>query len=201
MLARWVTAWAATTTLMLAASLLLATPGALAQATTTLLGVPVPDRVAGLPHEAPTDFETDQPGMGYGVRFQRPDWTIDTYINDLKMKSIPDDPASAAVQAALEEAKGEIVNIEKRGDYAGLTMKDVFTIADIKGRGRFICVEYNYFHKRRAVDLDSYLCLAGARGEFFQIRMDTVKSKQTANEVRRFVEAWARAWIPVLWPS
>jgi hypothetical protein len=201
MLARWVTAWAATTTLMLAASLLLATPGALAQATTTLLGVPVPDRVAGLPHEAPTDFETDQPGMGYGVRFQRPDWTIDTYIYDLKMKSIPDDPASAAVQAALEEAKGEIVNIEKRGDYAGLTMKDVFTIADIKGRGRFICVEYNYFHKRRAIDLDSYLCLAGARGEFFQIRMDTVKSKQTANEVRRFVEAWARAWIPVLWPS
>jgi hypothetical protein len=199
--ARWASAWAATTILMLAASLLLATAGALAQTTTTLLGVPVPDRVSGLPHETPMDFETEQPGMGYGVRFRRPDWTIDTYIYDLKMKSIPDDPASAAVQAALEEAKGEIVNIEKRGDYAGLTMKDVFTIADTAGRGRFICVEYNYFHKRRAVDLDSYLCLAGARGEFFQIRMDTVKSKQPANEVRRFVEAWARAWIPVLWPS
>jgi hypothetical protein len=201
MLARWATARAATTISMLAASLLLATPGALAQTTTTLLGVPVPDRVSGLPHETPMDFETDQPGMGYGVRFRRPDWTIDTYIYDLKMKSIPDDPASAAVQAALDEAKGEIVNIEKRGDYAGLTTKDVFTIADTAGRGRFICVEYNYFHKRRAVDLDSYLCLAGARGKFFQIRMDTVKSKHPAAEVRRSVEAWARAWIPVLWPS
>jgi hypothetical protein len=160
---------------MLAATLLIAAPGALAQTTITLLGVPVPDRVSGLP----TDF----------------------YIYDLKMKSIPDDPASAAVQAALEEAKGEIVNTAKRGDYAGLTMKNVFTIADTAGRGRFTCVEYNYFHKRRAVDLDSYLCLAGARGEFFQIRMDTVKSKHPAAEVRRFVEAWARAWIPVLWPS
>src|ERR1700732_5275959 len=199
--ARWASAWAATTILMLAASLLLATAGALAQTTTTLLGVPVPDRVSGLPHETPMDFETEQPGMGYGVRFRRPDWTIDTYIYDLKMKSIPDDPASAAVQAALEEAKGEIVNIAKRGDYAGLTMKDVFTIADTAGRGRFICVEYNYFHKRRAVDLDSYLCLAGARAEFFQIRMDTVKGKPPAAEVRRVVEAWARAWIPVLWPS
>jgi len=117
------------------------------------------------------------------------------------MKSIPDDPTSAAVQAALEEAKGEIANIEKQGDYAGLTTKDAFTIADSAGRGRFVCVEYNYFHKRRAVDLDSYLCLAGARGKFFQIRMDTVKGKQPADEVRRTVEAWARAWMPVLWPS
>jgi hypothetical protein len=201
MLARWATAWVATAISMLAAVLLLAAPGALAQTTTTLLGVPVPDQVSGLPHQAPLDFETDHPGMGYGVRFPRPDWTIDIYIYDLKMKSIPDDPASAAVQAALEEAKGEIVSTAKRGDYAGLTMKDVFTIADTAGRGRFICVEYNYFHKRRAVDLDSYLCLAGARGEFFQIRMDTVKSKHPAAEVRRVVEAWARAWIPVLWPS
>jgi hypothetical protein len=201
MLARWATVWVGAAIVMLAASLLVATPGALAQTTTTLLGVPVPDQVSGLSHEAPMDFEAKQPGMGYGVRFPRPDWTIDIYIYDLKMKSIPDDPASAAVQAALEEAKGEIANIAKQGDYAGLTTKDTFTIADSAGRGRFVCVEYNYFHKRRAVDLDSYLCLAGARGEFFQIRMDTVKSKQPANEVRRFVEAWARAWIPVLWPS
>src|SRR5580704_769467 len=211
MLARWANAWVATTMAMLAASLLpatlvlatlvLATLGALAQTTTTLLGVPVPDRVSGLPHAAPMNFETNNPGMGYGVRFAHPDWTIDVYIYDLKMKSIPDNPASAAVQAALDEAKSEIVHIEKRGDYVGLTMKDTFTIADTAGRGRFICVEYNYFHKRRAVDLDSYLCLAGARGKFFQIRMDTVKSKHPAAEVRRFVEAWARAWIPVLWPS
>ena len=201
MLARWATAWAGAAIMMLAASFLLATPGAVAQTTTTLLGVPVPDQVSGLSHEAPMDFEAKQPGMGYGVRFPRPDWTIDIYIYDLKIKSIPDDPASAPLQAALDEAKGEIVNTAKRGDYVGLATKDVFTIADSAGRGRFVCAEYNYFHKRRAVDLDSYLCLAGARGEFFQIRMDTVKSKQPANEVRRFVEAWARAWIPILWPS
>jgi hypothetical protein len=199
--ARWAAAQAVTAISMLAASLLISALGALAQTTTTLLGVPVPDRVSGLPHEAPMDFETKQPGMGYGVRFPRPDWTIDIYIYDLQMKSIPDDPASAAVQAALEEAKGEIVNIAKRGDYAGLTMKGVFTIADTARRVRVTCVEYNYFHNRRAVDLDSYLCLAGARGEFFQIRMDTVKSKHTTAEARHVVEAWARAWIPVLWPN
>src|ERR1700722_6417303 len=102
MLARWATAWAAAAISVLAASSFIAAPGALAQATTTLLGVPVPDRVSGLPHEAPMDFETKEPGMGYGVRFPRPDWTVDIYIYDLKKKSIPEDPASAAVQAALE---------------------------------------------------------------------------------------------------
>jgi len=135
------------------------------------------------------------------VRFLRPDWTVDVYIYDLQMKSIPDDPASTAVQAAMEEAKGEIASIDKRGDYVGVTVKDTFTIADAAGRGRFVCAEYNYFHKRRAVDLDSFLCLAGARGEFVQLRMDTVKSPRAGNEARRVVEAWARAWIPVLWPG
>src|ERR1700721_3983670 len=102
MFARWATAWAAIAISMLAASLLIAAPGALAQTTTTLLGVPVPDRVSGLPHEAPMDFETKQPGMGYGVRFPRPDWTIAIYIYDLQIKPIPDDPASAGIQAAPE---------------------------------------------------------------------------------------------------
>lgn len=189
----------ATTILALAAALLATSPSSQAQ-TTTLLGVPVPDRVAGLAHEPPTDFETRTPGMGYAVRFVRADWTVDVFIYDLQMKSIPDNPASAAVQAALAEAKGEITGAEKRGDYVGVTLKDTFTIADITGRGRFICAEYNYFHKRRAVDLDSYLCLAGARGKFFQIRMDTVKSTRP-DETRRVVEAWARAWIPVIWPG
>jgi len=139
--------------------------------------------------------------MGYGVRFTRPGWTIDIYIYDLKMKSIPDDPASAAVQSAIDEAKDEIAAFEKKGNYVGVTLKNTFTINDAAGRARFSCAEYNYFHKQRAVDLDSFLCLAGARGKLFQIRMDTVKSTRSNDNPRTFVEAWTRAWIPVLWPA
>jgi hypothetical protein len=197
-LARRATGWTAIALLMLC--LLPVTPGALAQTPTMVLGVPLPDRVGGLSHQALSDFETRSPGMGYGVKFVRPDWAIDVYIYDLQMKAIPDDPASAAIQAALAEAKDEITAIEKRGDYSGVTLKNTFTIADAKGRGHFVCAEYNYLHKGRGVELDSFLCLAGARGKFFQMRMDTVKSAHD-DEARRFVEAWARAWMPVLWPG
>lgn len=187
--------------LALAVAVALAAGGAAAQTPTTLLGISIPDRVAGLSHLAPTDFEKDSPGMGYGIRFPSSDWTIDVYIYDLRMKSIPDDPNSAAVQSALSEAKDEIAEIAKRGDYQNVGLKDTLNIADAAGHARFVCAEYNYFHKRRGVDLDSYLCLAGVRGEFFQIRMDTAKNTAAANDARGFVKAWIGAWMPVLWPS
>jgi hypothetical protein len=194
-LATRATAWAAAAIF----GLLAVTPVVLAQ--TMVLGIPVPDQVGGMSHQPATDFESRSPGMGYGLRFPNSGWTIDVYIYDLQVKSIPDDPASAAVQGALQEAEDEIAAIEKRGDYTGVTRKDTFTIRDAAGRGRFVCAEYNYFSKRQGADLDSYLCLAGARGKFVQLRMDTLKSTSSAGGARRIVEGWARAWIPVLWSS
>jgi hypothetical protein len=174
--------------------------GAKAQSPTVILGVPVPDRVGGLTHQRPENFEKNSPGMGYGVRFDRPDWTIDVFIYDLRTKGITDDPNSAAVQSAVTEAKGEIEETARRGDYAKLAVTDTFSVADASGHTRFVCTEYNYFHKRRSVDLDSYLCLAGARGEFFQVRMDTTKPGHPADETRRVVQAFLVAWMPILWP-
>jgi hypothetical protein len=138
-------------------------------------GIPIPDQVGGISHQPPLDFESRSPGYGYGLRFPSSGWTIDVYIYDLKVKSIPDDPTSAAVQGALQEAQGEIAAIAKRDDYTGVTLKDTFTIRDAAGRGRFVCAEYNYFSNRQKADLDSYLCLAGARGQFVKLRMDTLK--------------------------
>jgi hypothetical protein len=66
---------------------------------------------------------------------------------------------------------------------------------------RFMCAEYNYLNKRRAVVLDSYLCLASVKGKFFQARMDTTKDARTAEDKRHFLQSWIAAWIPVLWPS
>lgn len=166
-----------------------------ASAQTTVAGISVPDQVGGISHQPPIDFESRSPGYGYGLRFPSSGWTIDVYIYDLQVKSIPDDPASAAVQGALQESEGAI---EKRSDYTGVTLKDTFTIRDAAGRARFVCVEYNYFSTRQKADLDSYVCLGGARGQFVKLRMDTLKSN---TEARRTVEGWARAWIPVFWSS
>jgi hypothetical protein len=166
-------------------------------APTEVLGVPIPDHVQGLPHLPPEDFESRSPGMGYGIRFLRPDWAIDIYIYDLGIKSIPDDPTSPEVQKALDEAKGEITELEQRGNYSGVTVKTEFTVRDSVGQARFVCVEYNYYHKGRATELDSYLCLAGVKNEFFNIRMDRPTDANSFAEARSFV----RAWTDVLWPS
>jgi hypothetical protein len=191
-LARRPTAWAAA----IFVGVLAVSPNASAQ--TTVAGISVPDQVGGISHQPPVDFETKSPGYGYGLRFPNPGWTIDVYIYDLQMKSIADDPASAEVQAALKESQGEIAAIAQRGDYTGVTLKDTFTISDTAGRARFTCAEYSYFSKRQNADLDSYLCLAGAKGQFVKLRMDTLKTNINA---RRTVEGWARAWMPVLWSS
>jgi hypothetical protein len=190
----WTATWAAAATFV--GGLLAVSPSALAQ--TTVAGISIPDQVGGMSHQPPTDFESRNPGFGYGLRFPSSTWTIDVYIYDLQMKSIADDPASAAVQGALREAEDEIATIEKRGDYVGVTLKDTFTVRDTAGRARFVCAEYNYFSKRQNADLDSYVCLAGAKGQFVKLRMDTRTSNTGA---RRTVEGWAHAWIPVLWSS
>jgi hypothetical protein len=193
-LAKRAVAWTAAA--MFVVGVFAASPNASAQ--TTVAGIAVPDQVGGISHQPPMDFETRSPGYGYGLRFPSSGWTIDVYIYDLQVKSIPDDPGSAEVQGALKESQGEIAAIEKRGDYTGVTQKDTFTIRDAAGRARFACAEYNYFSKRQNADLDSYLCLAGAKGQFVKLRMDTLKTNTGA---RSTVEKWARAWMPVLWSS
>jgi hypothetical protein len=170
-----------------------------AQSSTTILGVPVPDRVAGLPHASPFDFETKNPGYGYGITFlsPTPGWKIDVYIYDLRMKPISDDPKSETVQKGFAEAKNEIAELARRGQYTDLTTKDEFTMEDAAGHPRFVCAAYTYYQRARAIELDSYLCFAGAKNEFLSIRMDRPKDPSSETESRRFV----KGWIDVLWPS
>jgi hypothetical protein len=164
---------------------------------TMILGVPVPDRVAGLPHQQPTDSETKSPGQGYGIQFLKPGWKVDVYIYDLGMKSISDDPKSESVQKGFAEAKREIAELERRGVYTGVAAKGEFTIDDSAGRPRFLCAAYSYVHTRRDVTLDSFLCLGGVNKQFLGIRMDRPTSGNSEAELRRFV----KGWTDVLWPS
>ena len=79
-----------------------------AQEPVRIYGLTIPDRVGGLAHGQPIDFETKSSGLGYSLRFSsRPGWTVDVYIYDFGLKSIPLDVESGIVREHLERAKGE----------------------------------------------------------------------------------------------
>ena len=170
--------------------------GVKAQGPLTILGLTIPDRVAGLPHAQPYDFEKTNPGLGYSIEFQRPGWRIDVYIYDFRMTSIPDDPMSDVIKNQLAQAKGDVFALEKRGNYADVALKDEYTVSDREGRTRFVCASFNYVHKAMAATVDSYLCLTSWKNKFFKIRMTARQGDTTRAVAAQFVEAW----INVLWP-
>lgn len=188
---------AAVRTAILAAGLAFAPVVANAQGPVGLSGVTIPARVAGIARDKVHDFEKTNPGLGQSVQFLRKNWRIDVYVYDLKRPSIPDDPASPAIKSQLIQAKGDILAAEKGGHYANVTVRGEYTINDAKGRTRFACMMFDYWHKNRSAVVDSYLCLTGVNNKFFKIRMTARKDPGSIAVVRQFVEAW----IPVLWPQ
>jgi hypothetical protein len=161
-----------------------------------LYGLTIPDRVAGLPREAPVDYETTNPGLGHSVQFIRPGWRIDVYIYDARQTSIPDDPRSAPVKRQLDEARLDILEMQRRGAYSDVEVKSDYAI-ERHGATRFVCVALSYRHNRAKADVDSYACVSAWNNKFIKIRMTAGRDAATAAEARSFVEAW----IDLLWPS
>jgi hypothetical protein len=106
-----------------------------------------PDEVAGARRGSSFDYEKTTRGLGYSVRYVKPGWLIDVYIYDLRLSSIPDDPASELVKAQLAQAKADIFELERRGNYANVAVKNDYSIGDAGGQVRFLCSAFSYLHK------------------------------------------------------
>jgi hypothetical protein len=180
------------------AVLLLSVLAAVAQDSATIYGLAIPAEVGGLTHGQPVDFETKSPGLGYSLRFAaRPGWTVDVYIYDLQLRSIPGDLGSGAVKDQFARARNDIFELGRRGSYANVEEKGDFVVAR-DGKTRFICSTFSYLRgENRDVDVDSYLCLTSWNDKFVKIRMTAVKGVMSRADAVSFVAAW----IPLLWRS
>jgi hypothetical protein len=167
-----------------------------AQEPLRLDGLTIPDRVAGLPHAAPFDYEKANPGLGYSVQFIRPGWRIDVYVYDARQTSIPENPLSAKVRRQLEEARLDILEMQRRGIYSDVEVMSDYVVAQ-KGKPRFVCSALSFHHKRTNLDVDSYVCVAGRNNRFIKIRMTTGRGATTSTDAQEFVDAW----VALLWPS
>jgi hypothetical protein len=180
-----------------AAALLLAAAVALAQEPTKIYGLPIPERVGGLIHGQPVDYETKSPGLGYSLRFSGPPgWIVDVYIYDLGLKTIPDDLESGIVKSQLATAKGDIVELGRRGTYADVTELDGFAIAD-GGKTGFLCSTFSYLRgERKEMDVTSYLCLTSWSNKFVKMRMTAAKGLLSRTEATDFIKAWIKLLRP-----
>lgn len=166
-----------------------------AEAATTFFGLSFPDRVADAQIGPTHDFETTAPGLGYGVRYQKPGWTIDVYIYDLGRKSIPDDLDSDALKAQVMQAQGDVFGQQERGNYTDVKVTASRIMKDAGGRARFLCEDFTYVRKASG-GVDSYLCLTGWNDKFVKFRLTTARSQRSAAEAQRFMQGWFK----VLWP-
>jgi len=179
---------------IMAAALVLAAI-ATARAAVTYFGLMFPDQVGDAPIGPTRDFETEHPGLGYGVRYQKPGWAVDIFIYDLRRSSIPDDPGSDVVKAQLEQAQGDVFEQQRRGAYSQVTMTGSYTVKDMGGRDRFLCDDFSYVRQPEG-SVDSFLCVTGWNNKFVKFRMTTRHDPRSGAEARQFMEAW----LKVLWP-
>jgi hypothetical protein len=162
-----------------------------------IFGLRLPARIGGAHRIGVEDYETAKPGLGYSASYRLPGWTIDIYVYDLRLASIPDDPMSEVVKDAMLQAKAEIVVRGERGDYKNVMLRSDYTIVDSAGGTRFLCAMFTYRHLKIRADVDSYLCMTGWKGKFVKFRMTTPRNDASSAVSRRFIEAWSG----VLWPQ
>jgi len=179
---------------IMAAALLLGAI-ATARAAATYFGLTFPDQVADATIGATRDFETEHPGLGYGVRYQKPGWAIDIFIYDLRRAAISDDVGSDVVKAQLAQAQGDVFEQQRRGVYSQVKVTGAYTLKDKGGRDRFLCDDFSYVRQPEG-SVDSFLCVTGRNNKFVKFRLTTRHDRRSGAEARRFMEAW----LKVLWP-
>ena len=126
-----------------------------------------PDRFFFIPKGSVTDFEKDQPGLGYSVGYSDIGVTLTFYVYDMGETNIPEGTDSGIVQDAFMNAAYEILGAASAGYYELVSIEDGividigdypfwFTQADLIMEGR---------HK------DSYIYVTGFNGKILKLRM------------------------------
>jgi hypothetical protein len=182
-------------TIMLSTLLVLGAVASAGAAALTFLGLTFPERVADTQIGPARDFETTNPGLGYGVKYEKPGWAIDVFIYDLRRTSIPDDVGSDVLKAQIEQAQGDIFEQQKKGAYQQVEVARSYVVNDSRGRGRLLCADFSYVRQPEG-SVDSFLCLAGWHNKFVKFRLTTRQNPRSSADARRFVDAW----VKILWP-
>jgi hypothetical protein len=159
-----------------------------------LLGLRFPDTITGFKRGNVKDYETEHPGLGFGVKYSSNGWSIDVYVYDDGFKDIPDSLSSERVTSQFAQARGDIHSIRQTRNE---TVEDgeTFQISPA-GTARFMCESF-LIVDTNSHRIDSFLCLTAWKGKFVKYRLSTLRNEASTAIAKGFVGAWADQ----LWPT
>lgn len=160
----------------------------------TITGVTFPDRVGEFARGPGRDYEKIAPGAGHSFAYYNRPWAATVYVYDQRRTGIPDDPASAMIQAEFAAAKREIGAAVQAGAWRKADFVRDFSLP-ARGKARFACASYELVNNK-SVTIDSTLCITGSKGKYVKFRVSGPRDGANLSVPTRFVETWGALLAP-----
>ena len=152
------------------AALFMALP-ATAQETVSFFGFNFPLRIGALTRGDVTNFEKDNPGLGYGIRYTAPGQRVDIFVYSLGKRQIDEDVFSLDQNEELTRAIADVYRAKERGLYRNVVEGAEFESPAVKNPF-FRCRAFVIDRGEGRVE-DSALCLGARNDKFFKVRISS----------------------------
>ncbi len=154
--------------ILFVATLLFVLP-ARAQETVSYFGFDFPLRIGALTRGDVTNFEKDNPGLGYGIRYTAPGQRVDIFVYSLGKRRIEEDVFSLDQNEELGRAISDVFRAKDRGLYRSVTEGAEFESPAVKNPF-FRCRAFVIDRGEGRIE-DSVLCLGARNDKFFKVRI------------------------------
>jgi hypothetical protein len=152
------------------AALLFVLP-ARAQENVSYFGFDFPLKIGALTRGDVTNFEKDNPGLGYGIRYTAPGQRVDIFIYNLGKRRIEDDVFSLDQNEELSRAIADVHRAKERNLYRNVIEGAEFESPAVKNPF-FRCRAFVIDRGEGRVE-DSVLCLGARNDKFFKVRISS----------------------------
>ena len=160
-----------------------------------LLGMRLPEYVAGLRRGRLVDYASQRAGLGYSAGYDKGTERATIYVYDLGASIIPTELISNTVRRQFAQAQGDITGNIGPNKYSKVAPAGKYSIADDEGNARYLCASYEI--EQDGKQQDSYLCLTSWDDRFVKFRVTMPHAAGSMNEASRFVSQWTET----LWPK
>jgi hypothetical protein len=140
-----------------------------AQEAVSYYGFNFPQKIGPLTQGGVTNFEKDNPGLGYGIRYSGEGLRVDIFVYNLRKSSISWDVFHADQKQEFNNAIRDVYRAKERGLYREVKEGDEFESPAVKNPF-FWCKAFVLDRGEGRIE-DSALCLGARNNTFFKIRI------------------------------
>lgn len=173
-------------------SLVIVAQASKAQEAVSYYGFNFPQKIGALTQAGVTNFEKDNPGLGYGIRYSGEGVRVDIFVYNLRKSSISWDVFHADQKQEFNNAVRDVHRAKERGIYKNVTEGKEFESPAVKNPF-FWCKNFVIDRGEGRVE-DSAICLGARNNTFFKTRISFSSPIQgTAERVDMLMREISRA--------